>query len=249
MKSAFQLHKKLINMQVVQRVSFFPLKRRCLLQPLSMWVRGVFWFVTYKKKRNLWLDYVNQPPSPAGHHRAFELLAQQGRFPRWSNQCWKTSCGKITTRLLKFRDEEPVFMLWCMLMRPRAVPGLFHPHGQTNNWRRNKMNTLHKTSMVLNGSAYPTPSPVNKRNEGGGPKWGRDTDTHTDSFVAWWVRPLVQLQLGLHILCRESDADLDPSCDSTWGSREAQVYTHMKIWHVLLQKQFTVSKKYIYIFT
>ena len=40
------------------------------------------------------------------------------------------------------------------------------------------------------------------------------------------VGSLVELQLGLDVLCGEGDADLDPSCDATWvrargGDREA----------------------------
>lgn len=50
--------------------------------------------------------------------------------------------------------------------------------------------------------------------------WGSTGHRLTDALVARRVCLLVQLQLRLHILGGECDADLDPSGQATWGGQE-----------------------------
>lgn len=49
-----------------------------------------------------------------------------------------------------------------------------------------------------------------------------NTDRLTYSSVFWWIGLFIQLQLGLHIFCWISDADLDAASDSTWKERKSE---------------------------
>lgn len=122
----------------------------------------VFQFV---RDRRLVLQKIIDSLSPAmiqpvnECHLPFDLLPQQSRFPKWNNQCSKTSCGKKTC-ILKFKVEPLVTLCGMLEIREGAhfdtmqfcltKPVLFFTHmarTQLRHLQKNKMEMLGSNCM------------------------------------------------------------------------------------------------------